>query len=181
MTTKSKFTHSHIPIGNWMTLERLTSSELNGISLLCFCHGGVERYYYLEGIISVSSPVLFIEYLTLHWYALEGFRLSDTLQIKVNYWIFVPIQPFNPTVVTYTTCLVGGIWTLNIISLGWPLNRKFGFVLYAFWCYVWPYVFRYLQITRSDIRPHIKWAITALVIAFGHFNLPQELVWVCMF
>ena len=36
-----------------------------------------------------------------------------------------------------------------------------------------------LQITRSDIRPRIKWAVS-LVIAYGHFNLPQGIVWVCM-
>ena len=31
--------------------------------------------------------------------------------------------------------------------------------------------------TRSDIRPHIKWTVS-LVIAYGHFNLPQGLMWV---
>ena len=36
-----------------------------------------------------------------------------------------------------------------------------------------------LQITRSDFRPHIKWAVR-LVIAYGHFNLHQGFVWVCM-
>ena len=37
-----------------------------------------------------------------------------------------------------------------------------------------------LQIIRSDIRPHIKWPVS-LVIAYGHFNLPEDLcgyVWV---
>ena len=33
-----------------------------------------------------------------------------------------------------------------------------------------------LQITRSDIRPHIKWGVS-LVIAYGYFNFPQ---WVNM-
>ena len=33
-------------------------------------------------------------------------------------------------------------------------------------------LFQNLQITRSDIRPHIKWAVS-LVTAYGHFNLPQ--------
>ena len=33
-----------------------------------------------------------------------------------------------------------------------------------------------LEITRSDIRPHIKWAVS-LVITYGHFNLPQGFVW----
>ena len=36
-----------------------------------------------------------------------------------------------------------------------------------------------LQITRSDIRPHIKWVVH-LVTAYGHFNLPWWIVWVCM-
>ena len=40
-------------------------------------------------------------------------------------------------------------------------------------------LFPNLQITRSDIRPHIKWA-DSLVIVCGHFNLPQGFVWVCM-
>ena len=35
------------------------------------------------------------------------------------------------------------------------------------------------QITRSNIRPHIKLAFS-LVIASGQFNLPQGFVWVCM-
>ena len=34
-----------------------------------------------------------------------------------------------------------------------------------------------LEITRSDIRPHIKW-VASLVIAYGHFNFPQVFVWV---
>ena len=34
-----------------------------------------------------------------------------------------------------------------------------------------------LQITRSDIRSHVKWAVS-LVIAYGHLNLPQGFVWV---
>ena len=40
-------------------------------------------------------------------------------------------------------------------------------------------LFLNLQIVRSDIRPHIKWAVS-LVIAYGHFNLPRGIVWVCM-
>ena len=40
-------------------------------------------------------------------------------------------------------------------------------------------LFLNLQITRLDIRPHIKWAVI-LVIAYGHFNIPQGFVWVCM-
>ena len=40
-------------------------------------------------------------------------------------------------------------------------------------------LFLNLQITRSDIRPHIKWAVS-LVIAHGHVYLPQGFVWVCM-
>ena len=33
-------------------------------------------------------------------------------------------------------------------------------------------LFLTLQITRSDIRPHIKWAVS-LVVANGHFSFPQ--------
>ena len=33
-------------------------------------------------------------------------------------------------------------------------------------------VFLNLQITITDTRPHIKWGVS-LVIAYGHFNLPQ--------
>ena len=36
------------------------------------------------------------------------------------------------------------------------------------------HTFLNLQITRSDISPHIKWAVS-LVIAYGHFNLPRGL------
>ena len=41
------------------------------------------------------------------------------------------------------------------------------------------YSFLKLQITRSDISPHIK-CVGSLVIAYGHFNLPKLFVWVCM-
>ena len=40
-------------------------------------------------------------------------------------------------------------------------------------------LFLNLQITRSDIRPHIKWT-ASLVIAYGHFNLPRGFVWICV-
>ena len=46
-------------------------------------------------------------------------------------------------------------------------------------CHEWPYTFLNLQITSPNIRPHIKW-ILSLVIAYGHFTLPQGFVWVCM-
>ena len=36
-----------------------------------------------------------------------------------------------------------------------------------------------LQITRPDITPHIKWAVS-LGITYSHFNLPQGFVWICM-
>ena len=44
---------------------------------------------------------------------------------------------------------------------------------------MYDHIFLNLQITRSDIRPHTKWAVS-LVIAYGHFNLPQGFVRVCM-
>ena len=40
-------------------------------------------------------------------------------------------------------------------------------------------LFLNLQISRSDIRPHIKWVVS-LVIAYGHFNLSQGFVWIYM-
>ena len=40
-------------------------------------------------------------------------------------------------------------------------------------------IFLNLQITRSDVRPYIKWTVS-LVIAYGHVNLSQGFVWVCM-
>ena len=40
-------------------------------------------------------------------------------------------------------------------------------------------LFLNLQITRSNIRQHIKLAVS-LVIAYGHFNLLWAFVWVCM-
>ena len=38
-------------------------------------------------------------------------------------------------------------------------------------------LFLKLQITRSDIKPHIKWAVS-LLIAYGQFNFPQGFMWV---
>ena len=46
-------------------------------------------------------------------------------------------------------------------------------------CYVWPYFFLKLANARSDIRPHIKWAVS-LVFANGHFNIPLGCEWVYM-
>ena len=40
-------------------------------------------------------------------------------------------------------------------------------------------LFLNLQITSSDVRPHIKWVV-GLVITYGCFNVPQVSVWVCM-
>ena len=40
-------------------------------------------------------------------------------------------------------------------------------------------LFQNLQISRSDIRPHIKWAVS-LVIACGHFNLPPGFFCTCI-
>ena len=39
-------------------------------------------------------------------------------------------------------------------------------------------LFLNLQITRSDIKPQVKWAVN-LVIADGHINLPQGFVTLC--
>ena len=36
-----------------------------------------------------------------------------------------------------------------------------------------------MQITRSDIRSQVKQPVNPLN-AYGHFNLPQEFVWVCV-
>ena len=37
---------------------------------------------------------------------------------------------------------------------------------------MYDHTFLNMQITRSDIRPHKKWAVS-LVIAYGHLNLPH--------
>ena len=42
---------------------------------------------------------------------------------------------------------------------------------------MYDHTFLNLQVTRSDIRPHTKWAVS-LVIAYGHFSLPRGFVWV---
>ena len=39
--------------------------------------------------------------------------------------------------------------------------------------------FSNLQIAGSDIRSHIKWAVS-MVFAYGHFNIPQGCEWVYM-
>ena len=45
---------------------------------------------------------------------------------------------------------------------------------------MYDHTFLNLQITSLDIRPHIKWAVTLVIFAYGHFNLPQGFVWICM-
>ena len=40
-------------------------------------------------------------------------------------------------------------------------------------------LFLNLQIIKSDIRPHIKWAVS-LVLAYGDFYIPLGFMWVCM-
>ena len=41
---------------------------------------------------------------------------------------------------------------------------------------MYDHIYLNLQITRSDIGPHIKWAVS-LVFTYGHFHLPQGFVW----
>ena len=47
-------------------------------------------------------------------------------------------------------------------------------------CHVWPYSFLCLHITRSDIMPHKKWAVS-LVIADGHLIFLTGLCKVCRY
>ena len=65
-------------------------------------------------------------------------------------------------------------------------GRRFEFVLFngtlvsvRTFSAMYDHTFLNSQITRSDIRPHIKWAVS-LVIAYGHFSLPQGFVSVYM-
>ena len=44
---------------------------------------------------------------------------------------------------------------------------------------MYDHTFLNLQITRSGNRLHIKWVVS-LVIAYGHFNLPEGFLWGCM-
>ena len=44
-------------------------------------------------------------------------------------------------------------------------------------CHVGPYSFLSLQITRADIRPQVKWAVS-LALAVGPTVLPQGFLWV---
>ena len=79
--------------------------------------------------------------------------------------------------------------TNSLLRPAITLSKKPGFVLFNdTWSQYGQSVscmtilFLNLQITRSDIRPYIKWAVSR-VIAYGHFNLPRGLcgyVWVNM-
>ena len=71
--------------------------------------------------------------------------------------------------------------------MNWEDKGWIGFVLFNdtspglskdIWVSCMIILFLNLRITRSDIRPHIKWEVS-LVIAYGHFNLPQGFAWVC--
>ena len=44
---------------------------------------------------------------------------------------------------------------------------------------MYDHTFLNLKIARSDISPHIKWAVS-LVFAYGHFNVPLGCEWVYM-
>ena len=62
----------------------------------------------------------------------------------------------------------------------------FGFVLVSVvlvsvWAFsvTYDHTFSKLAITRSDVRPHIQWAVS-LVILYGLFNLSQGFVRVCI-
>ena len=46
-------------------------------------------------------------------------------------------------------------------------------------CHCMTILFRNLQLTRSGIRPHIKWTVS-LVIAYGHVWVAYGHVWACM-
>ena len=40
--------------------------------------------------------------------------------------------------------------------------------------------YKQVQISRSDIRPHIKWAVILVILHMITFNLPPGFVWVYM-
>ena len=50
------------------------------------------------------------------------------------------------------------------------------------WCHIWPYSLLYLQITRSDIRSCIKWAVSLMIANDQVIFLGKGRggVWVCM-
>ena len=71
--------------------------------------------------------------------------------------------------------LVQGFTVANVKSLCCLMTL--GFSKNIQW-HVRPYFFPLcLQMPKSDIRPHVKWAVS-LVIAHGHYNLPQQFAWV---
>ena len=58
----------------------------------------------------------------------------------------------------------GQVWVWALYCCSWQLGLS-----KDIWCHVGSYSFVYLQITKSDIRPHVKWAVR-LVIAYGRFK-----------
>ena len=88
----------------------------------------------------------------------------------------------------FVRCEFLQIWQLRIASNKWAMNWHWfggGRLFIDTWFYLRHSVsctttlFLNLQITRSDIRPYIKRAVS-LMIVYGYFNLPQGFVWVCM-
>ena len=76
----------------------------------------------------------------------------------------------QPQIDTMHTSFCKWIYIMHPWSNLWDGER----VLVRTFDVMYDHTFLNLQITRSDIRPHIKWAVS-LVIAYGHFNLKHIL------
>ena len=79
---------------------------------------------------------------------------------------------------THSFCLLNSLVLLPIVTTGlvWFVLFNGTWSQYGHSVSCMAILFQNSQNTRSDIRPHIKWAVS-LVIACGHFILPQGFVW----
>ena len=148
-----------------------------------------EKHYKMQTIVILNNEVN-SRRKCLMWHTVLSHLLLWVVLVPENEFLAVPTQfPNNDIIMPLLPPAVSSISSPQIIWLWntWnPGGKKvwFGLVWCCLMapdlskdicCRVWP-TFSELQITRSDIRPHIKWAVS-LVIAYGQFNFPYGFMW----
>ena len=93
-----------------------------------------------------------------------------TSPVHVSFRVRLPMDLLLTLLKMYTKQLLVWVWFVSFYDTSSQKGHTVPSVTI---------LFLNLQITTSDIRPYIKWAVS-LVFAYGHFNLPQGIVWICM-
>ena len=131
---------------HWQRIFVPVLCDLLEFFLVNFSMGG--KYYYIESI-AILLPIVFTSICHQVFFLLIHIRNLLTLSV-------LTIKRISVKLSCRKLCICGFVDLCYLMTSG--SERTFG-VMYD-------HTFQNLQITRSDIRPHIKWAVS-LVTAYG--------------